>query len=140
MIDVVGHLKAIFTAVKYLFLRPITVKYPEERLKKPKNYRGIILLDMKKCIHCSLCARICPAAAIKMYKHKDGKLYPGLDYSRCIFCGFCIDICPSFALSHDKFHEVVTSNLKDMKVTPTQTLEFLRKNEERLKEIEPKIR
>jgi len=89
MIDVVGHLKAIFTAVKYLFLRPITVKYPEERLKKPKNYRGVILLDMKKCIHCSLCARICPAAAIKMYKHKD---------------------------------------------------EFLRKNEERLKEIEPKIR
>ena len=139
MRNLIGHLRAITTALKYLFLKPMTVKYPEVILKKSDNYRGIIILNTEKCIHCTLCARICPAAAIKMYKHEDGKLYPGFDYSRCIFCGFCIDICPSFALSHDKFHELVVSKLEEAKVMYSQTYEFLKKMREKTKEVEPRI-
>ncbi|MEB3825751.1 MAG: NADH-quinone oxidoreductase subunit NuoI [Desulfurococcales archaeon] len=119
---ITGNLGAILIGLKY-FANPnrLTMKYPYEYPQLRSNYRGFIVLDMKKCIGCMSCARICPAAAMKMVKvevEKAGKKkqmpFPVINYNRCIFCGFCVDVCPTEALYHIPVHDVVYTNMEDM--------------------------
>jgi NADH-quinone oxidoreductase subunit I len=118
--DLAGHLKALKVGFKYLAEnRRITLMYPEVRMELPSIYRGMITLDIKKCIQCGLCARICPASAIKMYRRK-GKRNPGLDYARCIFCGFCVDICPEDALAFTDVHDTAYYNFVNLKFSPDE--------------------
>lgn len=106
--SIAGHLKALTVALKHA-LSPgvrVTLKYPDEVLILPPNYRGMISWDASKCIGCAMCAKVCPANAIRM--RRLGKvLMPEEDYARCIFCGSCVDICPVGALSHTPIHDVV---------------------------------
>lgn len=121
--DVKGHAKAIQTGLKYLFTRPrITTRYPEDLQELPKGYRGMMLLDTEKCISCSLCARICPSNAIKMYIREE-KRFPGLNYVRCIFCGFCVDICPAEALNYTDVHDLAYYTLKEHVFEPEKFAE-----------------
>ncbi|MGB9709618.1 MAG: NuoI/complex I 23 kDa subunit family protein [Infirmifilum sp.] len=114
------HLKAIKTGLKYLISpNRITVYYPEEYIELPTGYRGLIRYYPEKCIQCSLCAMICPAGAMKMYRtREDKKGRPGVNYQRCIFCGFCVDICPQNALEMTKVHDVAFKQLEEMIFTP----------------------
>jgi formate hydrogenlyase subunit 6/NADH:ubiquinone oxidoreductase subunit I len=70
-----------------------------------EGYRGMITLLRDKCTSCMMCARACPANAIKIQVVDEKKL-PGLDYARCVFCGFCVDVCPVKAISHTTLHDV----------------------------------
>ncbi|RLG49269.1 MAG: hypothetical protein DRO00_10200, partial [Thermoproteota archaeon] len=117
IIKLVDHLGALGTGIKYLFLPRMTVMYPEEVMKLPEGYRGMIKYSKEICISCGLCAQICPADAMKMYleetslakeeeKQAKPKRYPGINYTRCIFCGFCVDICPTGAIEHVSIHDV----------------------------------
>ena len=100
-------------ALKYLFKKPKTLRYPFE-LKEPSlRYRGLHINDWDKCTGCGNCADICPNEAIDMKKipeiePENGKKNerPEIDYGRCCFCGLCVDICPpgSLKLSRDYFH------------------------------------
>jgi len=107
-----GHIMPIETGLRYLLSpgKRMTLCYPFEILELPTNYRGMIKLNMKACIGCAFCARICPANAIKMYKRGD-KRYPGINYLRCVFCGFCVDICPVNALEATKVHDAAFATL-----------------------------
>ncbi len=114
-IKLFDHLRAIGTGIKYLFLPRMTVRYPEEVMKLPDGYRGMIKYHKEICISCGLCAQICPANAMKMYLEGESqtsegkakvKRRPGINYTRCIFCGFCVDICPTGALEHVGIHDV----------------------------------
>lgn len=117
--DVVGHLKAVKTGLKYLVAKPrMTLMYPDEMIDLPDGYRGMIVLNRKKCIGCWMCARICPANAIKMHKVEGKKRNPGINYQRCIFCGFCVDICPVGALSTSKVHDIAFYRLEEQKLGP----------------------
>ncbi len=62
-----------------------------------KKLLGRIFLADDSCTSCGLCARACPASAIKM---KRGRPVWG---SRCIACNRCINLCPS--------RSIVTSNI-----------------------------
>ncbi len=118
--DVGGHIKAVKTGLKFLVEnRRITIMYPEVTMELPSNYRGMIILDIKKCTQCSLCARICPANAVKMYQ-KDGKRNPGINYARCIFCGFCVDICPSNGLEFTDVHDTAFYTFEELKFDPDE--------------------
>ncbi len=116
-IDVEGHLEAIGTGMKYLFKPQVTLRYPEFFQDFGPNYRGMVKLYPNICISCTLCARICPSGAIKMYQ-ADAKKYPGISYQRCIFCGFCVDICPVNALEMSAVHDKAYYGLDEQVFKP----------------------
>ncbi len=102
-----------FKAIKYLFQKPVTLRYPFEKKEPALRYRGFHLNDWDKCTGCGNCADICPNEAITMIEVPEIEPEPGeknerpqLDYGRCCFCGLCVDICPpgSLRLSRDYFH------------------------------------
>lgn len=82
-----------------------------------ERYRGMIRLDKEKCTSCLLCARSCPANAIKMQMMDEKKL-PGVDYTRCVFCSFCVSICPVKALEHTTLHDVAYLDYKENQFPP----------------------
>jgi len=111
--DKKGSILSPFKAVKYLFKKPCTLRYPFEPKEPALRYRGFHLNDWEKCTGCGNCADICPNEAITMEKipeiepkHGEKNERPKLDYGRCCFCGLCVDICPpaSLRLSRDYFH------------------------------------
>lgn len=104
-----------FKAIKFLFQKPKTLRYPFEKKEPALRYRGFHLNDWDKCTGCGNCADICPNEAIEMVEIPELKSSPSegvknerpkLDYGRCCFCGLCVDICPPGALrlSRDYFH------------------------------------
>ena len=102
-----------FKAIKFLFQKPVTLRYPFEQKEPAPRYRGFHLNDWDQCTGCGNCADICPNEAITMIEVPEIQPEPGqknerpkLDYGRCCFCGLCVDICPpgSLRLSRDYFH------------------------------------
>jgi len=74
------------------FEKPIVTKAYQKGLLKKFKQRPIVV-DKTKCIKCGLCARKCPAKAIKLNP------YPEIDKKKCIRCFCCMEICPQDALS-----------------------------------------
>ncbi len=133
---VVAHLEAIAAAFSRMLKKPMTLMYPDVEEAYPSGYRGVVLLDYDKCIGCSLCARVCPARAIKMYRVPgDKRIRPGYDMGRCIFCGFCVDICPTDALTHAWIHDKAYYTMDEMIMDPIDWAKFsqriLKEQEER---------
>jgi glutamate synthase (NADPH/NADH) small chain len=102
-----------FKAIKYLFRKPKTLRYPFEPKEPAKRYRGLHLNDWEKCTGCGNCLDICPNEAITMIQIPEITPKPGeknerpkIDYGRCCFCGLCVDVCPPgcLRLSRDYFH------------------------------------
>jgi len=104
-----------FKAIRFLWKKPKTLKYPFESKEPALRYRGFHLNDWDKCTGCGNCADICPNEAITMEKIPELESKPEkgmknerpkVDYGRCCFCGLCVDICPpgSLRLSRDYFH------------------------------------
>lgn len=114
------HLIAIGVGLRYLFSEPrMTLRYPEYYLKPKEGYRGAIKFVKEKCIGCSLCAMICPASAMKMYRLPgEKKMLPGINYQRCIFCGYCVSICPTGALEHTWVNDEANYGLEEMVLLP----------------------
>lgn len=112
------HLTSIGTGVKYL-VKPtrITLMYPEETMKLPVGYRGMIRLYKDVCIGCSLCAMVCPADAMKMTT-EGGKKLPSINYGRCVYCAYCVDICPVDALKETGVHDAVFTSRKELLFDP----------------------
>ncbi len=82
--------------------RRFTVEFPDERESLPDNYRGMLRLDMKTCISCTACAKICPNSTIDMVDvetERGAKKMPQINIERCLFCGLCEEICPPRCLT-----------------------------------------
>ncbi len=102
-----------FNAIKFLFKKPKTLRFPFEKKEPALRCRGFHLNDWETCTGCGNCKDICPNEAITMVelaeiKPESGKKNerPEIDYGRCCFCGLCVDICPpgSLRLSRDFYH------------------------------------
>ncbi len=107
-------LKGLWTTLREMFDKPVTIQYPEQKRPVRNRFKGRHLLKrydngLEKCIGCALCAAACPADAIfvEAAANTDQERYsPGERYAstyeinlmRCIYCGFCEDACPTEAI------------------------------------------
>lgn len=73
---------------------------PRERIKNV----DIPVVEDKKCISCSRCAKECPVEAVKMVEvgvNEKGRPIkrPVFDKEKCVSCETCVEICPKDALT-----------------------------------------
>ncbi len=95
-----------FTAWKYLFRDPVTIRDPLTERPGAPRYRGFHQNDIETCIGCGTCETICQNAAIDMLpapgrepKPGDSGLRPRIDYGRCCWCALCVDVCMTGSLT-----------------------------------------
>ena len=118
-------LKAMGVTLRYLFVKPITVQYPEEEVRIYPRFRGRHELQRQEnglelCVGCGLCAAYCPTGCIYVEaaentplrllntphslteeRHSEGERYAQvyeIKLTRCIFCGYCEEACPTGAI------------------------------------------
>lgn len=77
-------------ALRNIFRKPFTQKYPKVRPVIPEGLRGRVEHDENKCIYCGMCARYCPSNAIEVDVSKKEWIY---DMGRCLFCSQCEEVC-----------------------------------------------
>lgn len=120
----VSFLKGLGVTLKYLFHRPVTIQYPEEKPVIPPRWRGRIVLTSEpdgkpRCVACYLCQAVCPVGCIDLQAENlpDGRRVPNrfdINFARCIFCGFCEEACPTYAIQLTPDFEMSTTVRSDM--------------------------
>jgi NADH-quinone oxidoreductase subunit I len=107
-------MKGLSITLSHFFKKPVTIKYPEQRMPMYPRFRGLHELHryengLERCVCCGLCAAVCPADAIYMeaaentpaLRFSAGERYAKryeIDMLRCIFCGYCEEACPEDAI------------------------------------------
>jgi NADH-quinone oxidoreductase subunit I len=121
----------LFTTLKYLPRRAVTIQYPVKKMQMFERTRGMVVLLSDKetgelnCTACLLCAKACPVAAITIERERDPetkKRYPtlfDLDTLICAYCGLCEEACNFDAIKLAPKYEFATSDkaslMHDMK-------------------------
>jgi formate hydrogenlyase subunit 6/NADH:ubiquinone oxidoreductase subunit I len=77
-------------SIRNLFSRPATRRYPSEVRPRFEGARGTIEFDVQSCVHCGLCARRCPTAALTVSREE--RTFT-IEQLKCIACGVCVDVC-----------------------------------------------
>ena len=83
-------------ALRSLFSRPYTVRYPYEPVVPPEAFRGKPKFVEEECIGCGACAQVCPARAIDVVNVVEGGVGHRtltIHHDHCIFCGQCHRYC-----------------------------------------------
>lgn len=85
-------LRELKEAVRAVFSRRYTTRYPFEPHEPPDGFRGKPEFDEAECIGCGACAEVCPALAIRVIDKPDADPPVRILEQRCdkcIFCGQC---------------------------------------------------
>ncbi len=113
-------LQGMRVTLRNMFLKKVTVQYPEEKTPQSPRYRGLHALrrypnGQERCIACKLCEAVCPALAITIESDvgADGTRRTtryDIDLFKCIYCGFCEEACPVDAIVETRIHEYHMEN------------------------------
>ncbi len=108
-------LRGLRVTLRHLFVKKVTVQYPEEKTPQSARFRGLHALRRypngeERCIACKLCQAVCPAAAITIESDvaPDGTRRTtryDIDLFKCIYCGFCEEACPVDAIVETRIFE-----------------------------------
>lgn len=104
-----GIAKGMLVTARNAFRKPVTVQYPEEKVKQAPRFRGQeFTWYVERCTGCASCAKYCPLGIIKIVtdpnggNEQDGGSYKvdvfDIDQARCMYCGLCVEACPYDAL------------------------------------------
>ncbi len=116
-------IKGHMLTLRYLFSKPFTIQYPDEKRAPVPKSRGIHTFKLnpdgtERCNACGLCARICPSKCMKIAGEKIDNVRVAKDYdvdlTRCIFCGMCVDSCPKDALAMVEAYEFSAYDKNDL--------------------------
>jgi NADH-quinone oxidoreductase subunit I len=112
--------KGLGLTFRNLFVKKITINYPEEKTPQSPRFRGLHALrrypnGQERCIACKLCEAVCPALAITIESDvgDDGTRRTtryDIDLFKCIYCGFCEEACPVDAIVETRIHEYHKEN------------------------------
>lgn len=68
-----------------------------------RNKKGVVILDVKRCIGCQACVAFCPINAMRQTSIR-------IEPFKCISCGSCVRACPESAL------ELVENDINEIKM------------------------
>lgn len=102
-------LKSMLTVFKHLFMKPVTLEYPEKKIIPPEKFRGKPVV--KNCVGCTTCIRVCPTGAITITKNQFK-----IDLKKCIFCGNCAFYCPKGAIRMSEEYTLASNNKNDLEL------------------------
>lgn len=135
-------LQGMRVTMRHLFVKKITVQYPEERAPQSPRFRGLhaqrrYANGEERCIACKLCEAVCPAAAITIdsAERADGSRRTtryDIDLFKCIFCGFCEEACPVDAIVETRVYEYHFENKGDQIMDKEMLLKIGDKYEEQI--------
>lgn len=81
-------------ALRSLFSRPFTTKFPFAPAVVPEGFRGKPEYNEKECVGCLACYEVCPARAIDYVDDKEQKTRTLTHHQeKCIFCQQCERAC-----------------------------------------------
>ena len=89
------------------FTKPVTQRYPFERLEAPEHFRGRLHWTPGKCTGCLLCIKDCPAKALELITidRKAKQFVMRYPADRCTYCAQCVVNCrlECLGMSHDEW-------------------------------------
>lgn len=112
-------LEGLFTVLKHLFMRPVTLEYPEKKRFQSDAFRGkpSVKIGENGCVGCGVCKKVCPSGAINYEKDENGKVISyTFDLNKCIFCGNCMYYCPHSAITLGQNFELGTADKSELKL------------------------
>ena len=108
-------LQGLWLTLQNLFVKKVTVQYPEEKTPLSPRFRGLHALRRypngeERCIACKLCEAVCPALAITIESDERADdtrrtTRYDIDLFKCIYCGFCEEACPVDAIVETRIFE-----------------------------------
>lgn len=143
--------------------KPVTLEYPDERVRLPKNSRMQLFNRIEDCIGCNMCAMACPVDCIyidtvkaakgeampeqylgKTRDGKEKKLYVtrfDIDMAKCCYCNLCTFPCPTECLTMTPRFEASVLNRNDLvyhfsQMTPPEIEKVTKAAEEEKKAAE----
>lgn len=112
-------LEGLFTVLKHLFKKPVTLEYPEKKRFQSDAFRGKpnVKIGESGCVGCGVCKKVCPSNAICYEKDEQGKVISyTFDLNKCIFCGNCMYYCPHHAIKLTQDFELGTAEKNELKL------------------------
>jgi len=116
--DIKGTVLPFWVTLSYLFKRPVTIQYPEQKRTPALRCRARMVLTRdpegeERCVACYLCSAACPVDCISMQaaEREDGRRQAAwfrINFARCIFCGLCAEACPTRAIQMSPDYEICT--------------------------------
>jgi len=127
---------------RYLWAKPFTTQYPDEKLPVDGRYRGIHYLEQDLCIYCQACAKACPVDCIDMGAKRHGKEleweFFTVDYQKCMFCELCVYPCPKDCIHMGEQYSLVTEDKADFLLALTSWTGLTEEQKVRVAEAEAK--
>jgi len=118
--------------IMHIFVKNVTIQYPDKRFNLPENARNRLFMEMSKCTGCTSCARACPVNCIFIetvrvlpddphqemldtgIKRKLWLTKFDIDFAKCCYCGLCTAACPTDAIIHTKEYEYSVYDVKEL--------------------------